>query len=466
MDRRKFCKTGLYGLGSLGVASILNRTSHAYMTDRQPNILFIMTDDHAQWAMGAYGNTEIFTPNMDRLAAQGMRFTQAITCPVCSASRAMVMTGCYNHQVGINDYIGRDESLGLPEHIPTLAEELKNAGYRTGLVGKWHLGSTHPEYYPYNHGFDYFVGMLGGGWEASMMDPVLLQYGRTIQFKGGLTDVLADHAVQFMQIRSQQPFALFFHTRRPHPPYVPVPDDDWEPYHGKTVSIPPEAEGKPYEANARKRMRDYYASVTSVDRNLGRLMDTLDEQGIADNTIVIFMGDNGYNIGHHDGIVGKGTSIYLTNNAPHFNMYETSVLVPLMIRYPAVIKPQSISNALINSIDIYPTLLDMAGIPRRPGVLLEGLSMLPLFSDENCVWRDAHYLAYDPYHYGIAHMRMIRTHEWKLVHHYEKGGEHKLYHLKEDPDEKKNLYYAGTADAIRNDLERKLLLWERRKGTE
>ena len=462
IDRRNFI---LACSGALGAALISSAQDSRAQTEtstagKKPNILFINTDDQAQWGVGAYGNTEIHTPNMDRLAAEGIRFTRAFTCPVCSPSRAMTMTGCYNHQVGVQDWIGVREPVGLPLNVPTLAGELKRAGYRTGLVGKWHLGHTKDAFYPTNRGFDYFAGGLTGS--AKMMDPTLLENGMTRQYKGGLTDVLADFALAFLRTYREQPFALFFHPFRPHAPYVPVPEQDWEPYRGKKLTVP-EVEGVA-EKRIREIMEKYYASISSVDRNLGRILAELESLGVLDDTIIIFTGDNGYNIGHH-GMWHKGNGSLLATGLTRPNIFDTSAMVPLIIRYPGLVPPGSVCDELVSSIDHFPTVLDAAGLTRRPGVLLEGLSMMPLLQGENTAWRDELYLIYNQHHYRPhAQMRMIRTREWKLVHHYEPGTGHELYDLKSDPGETANLYGEPDVRNVWNELQKKLVLWERRTG--
>ena len=462
MDRREFItvSTGLLGSSLVFPASKYGAQPSGHRSVKQPNILFINTDDQAQWAVGAYGNTQIHTPNMDRLAAEGIQFTRAFTCPVCSPSRAMTMTGCYNHQLGIDDWIAPPEPLGLPANVPTLAGELKRAGYRTGLVGKWHLGHTKPEFHPTNRGFDYFAGFLPGS--AKMMDPILEVNGSTRQFQGGLTDVLADFAVRFLRTYREQPFALFFHPFRPHGPYVPVPEEDWEPYRGKKLSVPT-VESVP-EERIREITEKYYASVSSVDRNLGRLLAELENLGLLDDTLIIFTGDNGYNIGQH-GLWHKGNGSLLATGKTRPNIFDTSAMVPLLIRYPALVKAGSVCNEMVSSIDHFPTLINIAGLCRRPGLLLEGMDMTPLLKGEQTVWRDDLFLVYNQHHYQPhARMRMIRTREWKLVHHYEEGMGHELYDLKTDPGETTNVYGEPGLDSIQAELGRRLILWEKRTG--
>jgi len=412
--------------------------------------------------MGAYGNDQIHTPVMDRLAAQGTRFTRAFTCPVCSPSRAMVMTGNYNHRVGIEDWIDVREPVGLPANVPTLAEELQRAGYLTALVGKWHLGHTNQDFWPTRRGFDYFAGGLTGG--NKMWDPPLMGNGVVRDYEGGLTDRLADFAIEFMRTHRTRPFALFFHPFRPHAPYVPVPDEDWEPYRGRTLRVPEVPGVDP--ARIGEITEKYFASVTSVDRNLGRLLDELERQGELDNTLIIFTGDNGYNIGQH-GLWHKGNGTLLSTGKCRPNIFDTSALVPLVVRWPGRVRPGSVCDEMVSTIDFFPTLLTAAGAARRPGLLLDGMDMSPLLAGQPAVWRDELYLIYNQHHYEPhARMRMIRTRDWKLVHHYEPGMGHELYDLKNDPGEEHNLFGQSGVKAAQDDLDRRLTIWEKSTGAD
>src|SRR5262245_36082515 len=188
------------------------------------NIISIVTDDQGRWAVGAYGNREVKTPHMDRLAREGAKFLNAfVATPVCSPSRATFLTGRYGTQVGITDWIAPVEAergVGLPEDALTWAEVLRRHGYVTALIGKWHLGALAP-FHPTRRGFDHFFGFLGGG--NTPMDPILEEKGRPKKFKGPLPDILVGHAVELIQAHRDRPFALLLHFRAPHLPYGPVP---------------------------------------------------------------------------------------------------------------------------------------------------------------------------------------------------------------------------------------------------
>jgi arylsulfatase A-like enzyme len=448
---------------------------------RLPNLLFVLTDDQAQWAVGAYGNPDIHTPNMDRLAREGMRFASAMTCPVCSPSRGMILSGLYPNQIGLDDYIG-DEDEGIDPKVPLLPEVLKQAGYVTALFGKWHLGHKRPEHHPNRRGFDIFIGARGGGFANK--DPKLEVNGEVRQFSGFAIEVLTEHALQFMRQNRDRPFALFFHTREPHLPYLPVPEEAMKPYEGKRLKVP-KVEGVP-EERMQEEYRAYYSAVTAVDIALGRLLDELDELGVADDTIVVFMGDNGYMIGQH-GLETKGnawrivpqggtvigTRILGDPKSRRPNMFDMSILVPLIVRWHGVVPPNSVCDELVVSTDLFPTFVEIlrqhkCEVPSD--LAFEGRSLLPLLRGEKAAWRDAAFLLYDMHHGAIAHMRMIRTKRWKLVLHLREGGAPagpafgELYDLQDDPEEEHNLYGDPSAKSVQGELTERLREWQRRVG--
>jgi Tat (twin-arginine translocation) pathway signal sequence len=477
MKRREFLKA----LGASIAMGGVGRMGSEGKQKRLPNLLFVLTDDQAQWAVGAYGNPDIHTPNMDRLAREGMKFTLAMTCPVCSPSRGMILSGLYPHQIGLDDYIG-DEDEGIDPKVPLLSEVLKQAGYVTVLFGKWHLGHKRPEHHPNRRGFDVFIGSRGGGFANK--DPKLEVNGEVRQFSGFAIDVLTEHALQFMRQNRDRPFALFFHTREPHMPYLPVPEEAMKPYEGKRLKVP-KVEGVP-EERMQQEYRAYYSAVTAVDIALGRLLDELETLGIADDTIVVFMGDNGYMIGQH-GLETKGnawrivpqggtvigTKILGEPKLRRPNMFDLSILVPLIIRWRGVVPPNSVCDELVVSTDLMPTFVDILKQFGRARLLpsqlhFEGQSLLPLLRGEKVAWRDAAFLLYDMHHGAVAHMRMVRTKRWKLVLHLREGeapaepnfGE--LYDLQNDPEEERNLYGDPSVKSVQDELTEMLRDWQKR----
>jgi len=428
--------------------------------DRPWNLIAIVTDDQAAWAVGAYGNSEIITPNMDRLAREGARFTNFfVTSPLCTPSRATYLTGLYSQQSGINDvaYL-RDPFEGLPLNVPTWPRVLKEHGYTTGLIGKWHLGRL-PENHPTNYGIDYFFGFIGGS--NVPMDPVLEKDRVNTQFRGSLPDILVDDAIQFLERNRETPFALMLHFREPHAPHAPVPPEDTEPYKNLDPHVeivdpnaaimdddqePPAPESIELHRKLLKvKIKTYYASVHSVDRNLGRLLAVLDKLGLAKRTIVVFTSDNGYMFGHR-GLKGKGLAqpIWnhtLQNNVFVVNMFEESIRVPLIIRWPGVVKGGSVFDELASNVDIYATYLGMLGIPAPTDSRTQGMDLSILLRNPKSAWRTTLFADFTPDQTGdIEFFRMARTKRWKLVKAYLNPAQSQLYDLLNDPHEQHNLY--------------------------
>jgi choline-sulfatase len=428
---------------------------------KKHNLICIVTDDQAKWSVGAYGNKESRTPHQDRLAREGMRFTRAIVAtPVCSPSRASFLTGRYGTQVGITDWISPKEAqagVGLPPDTITWMEVLQRAGYRTGLVGKWHLGML-PQFHPTKHGFDHFCGFLGGG--NKPMDPVLEVNGKETKVTGPLPDLLVDNALEFVKDNKDRPFALMLNFRAPHLPYGPVPDVDAAPFKDLDPTIPnfPGLNVK----QVKTWTRDYYASIHSIDRNLGRLLKFLDESGLAENTIVVFTSDHGYNIGHH-GLNTKGNATWIAagHKGRRPNMFDTSLQVPLIVRWPRVVRPGATSDALVSNIDTHATVLGMLGVPSPKDYRQEGEDFSPILRGEQTRWRDAVFAQYDMHNGDKAMMRTVRTDRWHLVRQYLRNQPDELFDVQSDPDEAKNLYDDPRHREVREQLQRRLEEWMR-----
>ncbi len=448
----------------LGLAALSAQPLHAAEAERF-NIIAIVTDDQARWALGCYGNKDARTPNMDRIAREGARFLNAfVPTPVCSPSRASFFTGRYGTQVGITDWIAPVESdagLGLPADAVTWPRVLQKNGYTTALIGKWHLG-TKPRFHPTKHGFDHFFGFLGGG--NRPMDPTLEVEGKEKQLKGSLPDLLVDDALQFIQANRTRPFAVSLHFRAPHLPYGPVPLEDSTPFRDLDPTIP-KAPGMDV-TQVKKWTRDYYASIHSVDRNLGRLLAKLDELKLASKTIILFTSDHGYMIGHH-GLHTKGNGYWIAGGVQgpkRPNMFEESIRVPLLIRWPGVVKPGTEISEPVSNIDTFASVLGMLHVPVPEAVKQEGADFSPLLRGKKIPWRDTIYGQYDLHNSGLAYLRMIRTAEWKLVRHHHSNFQDELYHLAKDPGEAKNLHGDANVRKVRDDLQERLTAWQRSIG--
>ncbi len=423
--------------------------AQAIAQSQRPNILFVYTDDQGPWALGASGNAQAHTPNMNRLAAEGAYLTNSfVTTPVCSPSRVGLLCSRYGSEVGITDWINPKEepNLGLDPSISTWVRDLERAGYATALVGKWHLGIQDHQH-PTHFGYQQFAGFRPGG--NKVKDPELEVDGELKTVEGLTTDLLTDYALGYLEaFAGKQPFALSVHYRAPHAPWLPVADEDWAVVKDLDPKLP-EPDFPDLDIDrAKKAMREYLASVAGVDRNLGRLLDALESHGIAENTIVVFTSDHGYNIGHH-GLLHKGNGSRLTNefhgkNSRHPgvtrpNLFDTSLRVPTLIRWPGELEPGSRFTPTFSNLDWYPTLLAMAGVAPDANAVLRGKNYLPVLREARIRWDNRLYGEYSIHHYAEAHLRMLRTPEWKLIRDFKNEGRDEFYHLTDDPNESRNL---------------------------
>lgn len=453
---------GLRIVLALLCAAFCNSLVHAGPA-KKLNIIVITTDDQARWSLGCYGNKEAKTPHMDRLAKSGARFLNAfVATPVCSPSRGSMLTGRYGTQLKITDWITPKEAdggLGLPKEAITWMSVLQRAGWRTGLIGKWHLGML-PQFHPIRKGFDQFTGFLGGG--NTPLNPTLEIDGKEQKVKGPLADILTDHAIDFVRKNKDRPFALMLNFRDPHAPYAPTAAVDAEPFKNLDPTIPdfPNLKVK----QVKKLTREYYASVHSVDRNLGRLLELLDQLGLTENTIIIFTSDHGYMIGHH-GLIHKGNAAWITEGREKErrpNLFDHALQVPLIIRWPSVVKAGTDVKEMVSNIDTFPSVLGMLKVDRPREYKQEGMDFSPLLrkGGEDTSWRNAVFAQYDPHNGLDANMRSIRTERWHLVRQYKKNGQpDELFDLKNDPEELRNLYGDVNHRSLRDDLQRRLTEW-------
>lgn len=409
---------------------------------QRPNIVLIYTDDHGAWALGLE-HPQVHTPRIDRLFGDGARLTNAfVTTPVCSPSRASLFTGRYATEVQIFDWISpsREKDVGLDPNLPTWPALLSEAGYTTALIGKWHLG-TADRFHPTRLGFDEFVGFRGHGPPA---DPTLEIDRQPTRVEGLTIDVLTDHVLDFIDRHRAGPFVVMLSTRSPHRDWESA-EVDQAPYRNVDLEIPdyPGID----EGRVRHMMRQYLASVTSIDRNVGRILDRLDELDLTRNTVVIFTANEGNSLGHH-GAWGKGNAVSVLKERPvgtpdvpgdRFpNLMDTVLRVPAAVRWPNVIPPGTTITRTVNNLDWFPTLLAMAGVD--PSVVEKrGRNMLPLLRGESLEWDDDLYAEYSPHHGVRAHMRAWRTPRWKLVRDFLNPERDGLYDLHNDPQQRHSL---------------------------
>jgi arylsulfatase A-like enzyme len=414
----------------------------------KPNFVFILADDLGGRDLGCYGSTFYETPNLDRLAASGMRFTQAYAaCSVCSPTRASILTGKYPARLGLTDWLpGRadrpDQKLKRPQilrHLPleevTLAEALKEAGYRTAFIGKWHLGGK--GFWPEQQGFDLNLGGCQLGHPPSYFSPYsipTLPDGPAGEY---LTDRLTDEALKFLESNRDKPFLLYLAHYAVHNPQQAKPELI-EKFKKKLAKITP-ATGPEFvpEGQMRERLIQnqpvYAAMVQSLDESVGRILAKIDQLGLASNTVVIFFSDNG-GLSTAEGAPTSNAPLRAGKGWP----YEGGVREPLLVRWPGVTATNSQCDTPTMSTDFYPTLLDMAGLPQRPSQHRDGRSLAPLLKggtlgDRSLFWHYPHYSNQGGGPYGA-----IRVGDLKLIEWYE-DMRVELFNLKHDPEEKRDL---------------------------
>jgi uncharacterized sulfatase len=447
-------------------------TASALAEGLRPNILFILADDHAPWAMKNARDPNAFTPHMDRLAREGTRFTHAFTpTPVCSPARASLLTSRYGSELGITDWLNSkvDKAVGLPEHTPTWPELLAGAGYQTALFGKWHVGDQ-PRQRPTSRGYGHFMGFIGGG--VATLDPTLEQEGVTAKRDGYTVDLVSEAAMEWLRARDpKKPFAVSLHFREPHTAYLPVRPEDWDRVKDVDIRLPQPIYPGTDTESVTKKTREYLASIAAVDRNVGRILDTLDALGLSENTLVVYTSDHGYNVGHH-GIWHKGNGHWIllpeavppgTENIPagqRPNMFDTSLKVPMLVRWPGRVPAGAENPHFISHLDWLPTFAELGTGAVPKDVVYRGKSIVPLLANPPVSGAEPGFFAeYSTKHQSSTHMRAYRTTDWKLVRDFKNPGRDELYHLATDPGELENLIPSKdpAAEAARSRLEAAIL---------
>ena len=443
--------------------------------DVRPNIVFILSDDQGSWAMGCAGNKEIRTPNLDRLAREGIRFDNFFcTSPVCSPARASIFTGRIPSAHGVHDWIrsgnvdieqldekvlesGRfqdeREAISYLDGQTTYTEILAENGYTCGLSGKWHLGNSTVK----QKGFQHWFTLARGG--CPYFKPDVVKDGKVVLEDRYITDLITEDALGFLDAQKgkKNPFYLSVHYTAPHSPwerehhpadlydsyadcpFESVPD---EPIHPWQIATCPRGSGK----KRRELLQGYYAAVTAMDMGIGQIISKLEDMGIREDTLIVFMGDNGMNMGHH-GIWGKGNGTF------PLNMYDTSVKIPAIISRPGSVPEDIVDTNLLSQYDIMPTFLDYLDYTFDGIDELPGSSFAPVLRGEELVDRE-NVVVFDEY----GPVRMIRTKDWKYVHRYPYGP-NELYNIKSDPYEKDNLIDDQDVCHIRKELKALLDNW-------
>ena len=515
-NRREFIKS----MGTAAAALTLPAwVSSCSSNSKRPNILYIMSDDHAFQAISAYGSKLVKTTNIDRIAGEGIRFNRSfVTNSLCAPSRAVLLTGKYSHKNGLRD--NRDHFDGSQVTFPKL---LQKAGYQTFMIGKWHL-KTAPT------GFDDWKILVGQG---SYYNPELIENGEKKKHIGYTTDLLTDIAIDELDHRDpEKPFCMLLHHKAPHRNWMPSPKY-MDAYNGKELPLPEtfyddyatrsaaareadmrienmflsddmklnkgyyqketgtgghaaaakkiekewenelnsltEEQRKAWDAHYNKVneefkkkklsgdallrwkyerfIKDYLSCILSVDESVGRVLDYLDKNGLAENTIVVYTSDQGFYLGEH-GWYDKRF------------MYEESLRMPLMLRYPKEVKPGRVSDAMVLNLDFAPTFLDYAEV--RAPAEMQGESFRAIARGEKPGdWRTSMYYHYYEYPQGWHNVKRhygVRTQRYKLIHFYYDIDAWELYDLEKDPHELNNVYgdpgYAAIVKQLHTELER------------
>lgn len=441
--------------------------------DDRPNVLLILCDDHRWDAMSMMGHPFLKTPNMDRMAREGVHFANAfVTTSLCSPSRASILTGLFAHNHGVVDnYHEVDASLTF------FPQRLQHAGYETAFVGKWHMGDLDDP----QRGFDHWVAFRGQGTyypdghgttrvvPQTRYDGMNIN-GRRVPQKGYITDELTDYAIDWLSTRKdEKPFFLYVSHKAVHSDFVPRDEDrdrytqePWSPP-ATFADTPENRKGKPRwlidQRNSRHGVdygynlpefevetyyKRYCESLIAVDDNLGRMLDFLKEKELDENTLVIYMGDNGFQFGEH-GLIDKRTA------------YEASMRVPLLMRYPAGFKAGSTVEQVVANIDIAPTILAAAGVA-DPEKDVDGRSAWDVARGKNVEWRDS--LLYEYYwewnYPQTPTVLAVRGDQYKYIRYHGLWDTDELYDVRNDPEEKNNLIRDPKLADVVTDMKRQL----------
>ena len=345
------------------------------INQNSPNIVIILSDDQGWGDLSVNGNINLLTPNIDKLAASGVKFDRFYVCPVCSPTRAELLTGRYHLRGGVYSTSTGGERLDLDE--TTIADVFKSEGYKTAAYGKWHNGMQ-PPYHPNARGFDDFYGFCSGHW-GSYFSPMLEHNGEIVTGEGFIIDDLTNHGIDFIQKNKENPFFLYLPFNTPHAP-MQVPDEYWKRFENKELTMrhrDPEKENIQHTKAA-------MAMCENIDWNVGRIVKKLDELGLSENTIVIYFSDNGPNGWRwNDGMKGRKGSID-----------EGGVRSPLLIKWDGKLKPGKKITEIAGVIDLLPTLIDLTGIEYSPVKPLDGISLKPLLVEGNADWKERYIFSY------------------------------------------------------------------------
>ena len=426
---RSFPDSILFFLKSSGLAIgtvLLLFSGLLAQTAKKPNLLFILTDQHRRDGVGAYGLTAVNTPNIDRIAEEGIRFNRAYTAqPVCAPNRAAIMAGLYPHNTGV-----RENTWDMDTDIPILPDFLRKHGYRTGYFGKWHLGDPARD-----------------AWEEM---PIYPNDGRGrghyYEIDGKQvyqTEVITSDVITFMASDQDKPFCVFASYYPPHPPYS-VPSE----YEAQYADIYPDDENR----------RKYYAMCTAVDDAVGELLNSLEEQGVSDNTLIVFTTEHGHHFEHR------------WNDHAKRLCYDVSARIPMLMRFPGTIPEGQVSDALISSVDLFQTLVNLLGLPAAEG--LDGVNLGNQITQRTDKGRASLVMVNVPFinkqsrpnqpELEKGEERCVIQGDWKLI--LSTVREPELYNLQSDPQELNNRWAESGDSKITEGLKKQLNFWGKRTG--
>ena len=414
------------------------------LSGSRPNIIFVLTDDCGWGEIGAAGNPILKTSNLDRLYRESTRFTNFQVAPSCAPTRAQFMTGNHNFRSGVTNTIRGREFMN-PKAV-TVAQVLKKAGYATGHFGKWHLGLTRAgeDYMPHNRGYDMALVEARDS-QHSHDDPKLIRNGKPETIEGYRTDVLFNEAMKWIEANKQGPFFCSIPTYSPHTPLV-VPDDYAEPYRNRGLRVSKFTHrNKPSAPKRLDSAANYYGMIANIDMNVGRLLDFVESQGLADNTVVIYATDNGHAMsgpagaGHRgDGFLGKDGLYNMGLRGGKSQPWLGGTCVPFFVRWPGRVRAGQEVGRVAGAIDFLPTLADLAGIAVEHNI--DGKSLIPLIENPQADVADRMLFVHaagftdkatpeDRKHFKYA----VQTDHWRLVN----GSE--LYDHRTDRGERHNV---------------------------
>jgi len=426
-----------------------------WAADKPPNVVLVMTDNHGAWTLGCYGNRDVRTPHIDRLAAEGMLFTRAFSSnAVCSPTRATFLTGLLPSQHGVHCFLRRKEAqMGENPYCTigefrTLPKVLSESGYRCGLVGKWHLGANMTP----QEGFDYWITMPHGA-TSTFYNAEVIEDGRLRSEPKYLTDLWTEHAVTFLKESRDKPFFLFLSYNGPYglggSLVRPARNRHAEFYADKHLPSFPRTNMHPWLFNNKKflnndaAIRRFAAELSAVDDGVGTVMQTIEQLGLDENTIVVFCADQGW-VGGQNGLWGMG------DHTRPLTAFDGMMRIPLIVRHTSRISADSTSERMVSNYDLMPTLLSYLGLSKsdRLNAPSPGRDFSALLEGRETDWMDVVY-------YEMENVRAIRTDRAKYVHRHP-SGPFELYDLESDPHEKINLYGQPSQAGLQEDLEAQL----------